>query len=60
MKKQFEQILSDLVDELDLDWWDVVEDYWDKVENRVVTELGIMALESDEFDEWMNEVFDDI
>jgi len=60
MKKQFEQILTDLVDELDLDWWDVAEEHWDKVEDRVAAELGVMALESDEFDEWMNEVFDDI
>lgn len=60
MKKQFEQILTDLVNELDLDWWDVAEDHWDKVEDRVVAELGVMALESDEFDEWMNEMFDDI
>lgn len=61
MKKRFEEIFEQVQIELDLDWWELYDsDKFDVVVALIVAELGEEILNSDEYFEWVNEMYYDL
>ena len=61
MKKRFEEIFEQVQIELDLDWWELYDsDKFDVVVALIVTEFGEEILNSDEYSEWVNEMYYDL
>ena len=61
MKKRFKEIFEQVQIELDLDWWELYDsDKFDVVVALIVAELGEEILNSDEYSEWVNEMYCDL
>ena len=58
MKERFEEIFEQVQVELDLDWWELYDsDKFDVVVALIVTEFGEEVLDSDEYSDWVNEMY---
>lgn len=61
MKERFEEIFEQVQVELDLDWWELYDsDKFDVVVDLIVTEFGEEVLDSDEYSDWVNEMYWDL
>ena len=61
MKERFEEIFTQVQSELDLDWWELYDsDKFDTVVALIVAEFGKEVLESDEYSEWVDEMYWDL
>ena len=61
MKERFEEIFEQVQVELDLDWWELYDsDKFDVVVALIVTEFGEEVLDSDEYSDWVNEMYWDL
>ena len=61
MKKRFEEIFEQVQIELDLDWWELYDsEDFDKVVALIVAEFGEEVLDSDEYSDWVNEMYWDL
>ena len=61
MKERFEEIFAQVQSELDLDWWELYDsDKFDKVVALIVAEFGEEVLDSDEYSDWVNEMYWDL
>lgn len=61
MKERFEEIFEQVQVELDLDWWELYDsDKFDKVVALIVAEFGEEILDSDEYSDWVNEMYWDL
>ena len=58
MKERFEEIFAQVQSELDLDWWELYDsEEFDKVVDLIVAEFGEEVLDSDEYTDWVNEMY---
>ena len=58
MRERFEEIFEQVQVELDLDWWELYDsDKFDKVVALIVAEFGEEILDSDEYSDWVNEMY---
>lgn len=58
MRERFEEIFEQVQVELDLDWWELYDsDKFDKVVALIVAEFGEEVLDSDEYSDWVNEMY---
>ena len=61
MKERFEEIFAQVQAELDLDWWELYDsEEFDKVVDLIVAEFGEEVLDSDEYCDWVNEMYWDL
>lgn len=61
MKERFEEIFEQVQSELYLDWWELRDsDEFDKVVDLIVAEFGEEVLDSDEYSDWVNEMYWDL
>ena len=61
MKERFEEIFAQVQVELDLDWWELYDsDKFDVVIALIVAEFGEEVLDSDEYSDWVNEMYWDL
>ena len=61
MKERFEEIFEQVQVELDLDWWELYDsDKFDVVVSLIVAEFGEEVLDSDEYSDWVNEMYWDL
>ena len=61
MKERFEEIFAQVQSELDLDWWELYDsEEFDKVVDLIVAEFGEEVLESEEYSDWVNEMYWDL
>ena len=61
MRERFEEIFEQVQSELDLDWWELYDsDEFDKVVALIVAEFGEEVLDSDEYSDWVNEMYWDL
>ena len=61
MKKRFEEIFEQVQIELDLDWWELYDsEEFDKVVDLIVAEFGEEVLDSEEYCDWVNEMYWDL
>ena len=61
MKERFEEIFAQVQSELDLDWWELYDsEEFDKVVDLIVAEFGEEVLDSDEYTDWINEMYWDL
>ena len=61
MKERFEEIFEQVQVELDLDWWELYDsEEFDKVVALIVAEFGEEVLDSDEYSDWVNEMYWDL
>ena len=61
MKERFEEIFAQVQSELDLDWWELYDsDKFDTVVALIVAEFGEEVLDSDEYSDWVNEMYWDL
>ena len=61
MKERFEEIFEQVQAELDLDWWELYDsDKFDTVVALIVAEFGEEVLDSDEYSDWVNEMYWDL
>ena len=61
MRERFEEIFAQVQIELDLDWWELYDsDKFDKVVALIVAEFGKEVLDSDEYSDWVNEMYWDL
>ena len=61
MRERFEEIFAQVQLELDLDWWELYDsEEFDKVVALIVAEFGEEALDSDEYSDWVNEMYWDL
>ena len=61
MRERFEEIFAQMQLELDLDWWELYDsDKFDVVVALIVAEFGEEALDSDEYSDWVNEMYWDL
>ena len=61
MRERFEEIFEQMQSELDLDWWELYDsDEFDKVVALIVAEFGEEVLDSDEYSNWVNEMYWDL
>ena len=61
MRERFEEIFDQVQVELDLDWWELYDsEEFDKVVALIVAEFGEEVLDSDEYSDWVNEMYWDL
>ena len=61
MRERFEEIFEQVQVELDLDWWELYDsDKFDTVVALIVVEFGEEVLDSDEYSDWVNEMYWDL
>ena len=61
MRERFEEIFAQVQIELDLDWWELYDsDKFDVVIALIVAEFGEEVLDSDEYSDWVNEMYWDL
>ena len=61
MKERFEEIFAQVQSELDLDWWELYDsEEFDKVIDLIVVEFGEEVLDSDEYSDWVDEMYWDL
>ena len=61
MRERFEEIFEQVQVELDLDWWELYDsEEFDKVVDLIVAEFGEEVLDSDEYSNWVNEMYWDL
>ena len=61
MKERFEEIFAQVQSELDLDWWELYDsDEFDVIIALIVTNFGEEVLDSDEYSDWVNEMYCDL
>ena len=61
MRERFEDIFEQVQSELDLDWWELYDsEEFDKVVALIVAEFGEEVLDSDEYSDWVNEMYWDL
>ena len=61
MRERFEEIFAQVQSELDLDWWELYDsEEFDKVVDLIVAEFGEEVLDSDEYSDWVNEMYWDL
>ena len=61
MKERFEEIFAQVQSELDLNWWELYDsEEFDKVVDLIVAEFGEEVLDSDEYSDWINEMYWDL
>ena len=61
MKERFEEIFAQVQSELDLDWWELYDsEEFDKVVDLIVAEFGEEVLDSEEYSDWINEMYWDL
>ena len=61
MRERFEEIFEQVQSELDLDWWELYDsDKFDTVVALIVAEFGEEVLDSDEYSDWVNEMYWDL
>ena len=61
MRERFEEIFEQVQAELDLDWWELYDsEEFDKVVDLIVAEFGEEVLDSDEYCDWVNEMYWDL
>ena len=61
MRERFEEIFAQVQVELDLDWWELYDsDKFDVVIALIVAEFGEEVLDSDEYSDWVNEMYWDL
>ena len=61
MKERFEEIFAQVQSELDLDWWELYDsEEFDKVVDLIVAEFGEEVLDSDDYSDWINEMYWDL
>ena len=61
MKERFEEIFAQVQSELDLDWWELYDsEEFDKVVDLIVAEFGEEVLDSEEYCDWVNEMYWDL
>ena len=61
MRERFEEIFEQVQSELDLDWWELYDsEEFDKVVALIVAEFGEEVLNSDEYSDWVNEMYWDL
>ena len=61
MRERFEEIFAQVQSELDLDWWELYDsDKFDTVVALIVAEFGEEVLDSDEYSDWINEMYWDL
>ena len=61
MRERFEEIFAQVQIELDLDWWELYDsDKFDIVIALIVAEFGEEVLDSDEYSDWVDEMYWDL
>ena len=61
MRERFEEIFAQVQSELDLDWWELYDsDKFGVVVALIVAEFGEEVLDSDEYSDWVNEMYWDL
>ena len=61
MKERFEEIFEQVQAELDLDWYELYDsEDFDKVVALIVAEFGEEVLDSNEYSDWVNEMYWDL
>lgn len=61
MRERFEEIFEQVQVELDLDWWELYDsEEFDKVVDLIIAEFGEEVLDSDEYSDWVNEMYWDL
>ena len=61
MRERFEEIFEQVQAELDLDWWELYDsDKFDTVIALIIAEFGEEVLDSDEYSDWVNEMYWDL
>ena len=61
MRERFEEIFAQVQSELDLDWYELYDsEDFDKVVALIVAEFGEEVLDSDEYSDWVNEMYWDL
>ena len=61
MKERFEEIFAQVQSELDLDWWELYDsEEFDKVVDLIVAEFGEEVLDSEDYSDWVNEMYWDL
>lgn len=61
MRERFEEIFAQVQSELDLDWWELYDsEEFDKVIALIVAEFGEEVLDSEEYSDWVNEMYWDL
>jgi hypothetical protein len=61
MIERFEEIFEEVMEEKDLEWWELYDSSeFDEVERRIVAEFGEDVLDSDEYCDWTYEMSMDL
>ena len=61
MRERFEEIFAGVQAELDLDWYELYDsEDFDKVVALIVAEFGKEVLDSDEYSDWVDEMYWDL
>lgn len=61
MVERFDEIFSEVMEELDADWWEVFDSpQFDTVDSRIAKEFGEYIFESEEYLAWYNEMAEDL